>query len=195
MTKRRHAEGRTAATSPSSLSPVGRQGRDLADAMGDGLISRACRWSLGIAQLATGDLAGAVAQQREVIAEADGAHDVIWRCGGLFMQALTLAHHGDPGAAREAANSAIEAAAELGGFHLGMADAALVAATLAAGDVAAADDAIAAGWHHLSIQPKMAAIWIFTWRRPRWRAADLTAARRWADDTVAATTGLHRSLG
>ena len=179
---------------PIALRAAAEEGRDLADAMGDGFISRACRWSLGIEKLATGDLAGAVAHQREVVAEADAAHDVIWRCCGLFMLALTLAHHGDPGAAREAANSAIEAAAELGGFYPGMAYAALVAATLAAGDVAAADDAIAAGWHHLSIQPKMAAIWSVYVAQAALARGDLTAARRWADDTVAATTGLHQSL-
>ena len=98
-----------------------------------------------IAQGMTGDPVGAVAQLREVIAEADAAHDVYWGCSALFMQALMLAYHGDPSAAREAANSAVEAAAELGGFFPGLAYAGLTVATLAAGDVAAADDAIAAG--------------------------------------------------
>ena len=65
-----------------------------------------------------------------------------------------LAYHGDPSAARDAANAAVEAAAELGGFFPGLAYAGLTVATLAAGDVAAADDAIAAGWPHLSLQPK-----------------------------------------
>ena len=71
-----------------------------------------------------------------------------------------LAYYGDVSAARAAANAAIEAAAELGGFYPGLAYAGLTVAALAAGDVAAADDAIAAGWHHLSVQPKMAAIWM-----------------------------------
>ena len=61
------------------------------------------------------------------------------------MQALMLAYQGDPSAARDAANAAVEVAAELGGFFPGLAYAGLTAATLAAGDVAAADDAIAAG--------------------------------------------------
>ena len=64
----------------------------------------------------SGDLAGAVAQLGEVVAEADAAHDVFWRCCALFMQALMLAYHGDPSAARDAADAAVEAAAELGGF-------------------------------------------------------------------------------
>jgi hypothetical protein len=70
------------------------EGRDLADAIGDRFVSRGCRWCLGVAEGMTGDLAGAVAQLREVVAEADAAHDVIWRCSALFMQAFMLAYHG-----------------------------------------------------------------------------------------------------
>jgi DNA-binding CsgD family transcriptional regulator len=188
------AFGAVMAGDPIAVRAAADEGRDIADAMGDGFVSRACRWSLGVAQLMTGDLTGAIAQLREVVAEAEAAHDALWRCSGLFMEALTLAYRGDPGAAREAANSAIEAAAELGGFYPGLAYASLIAATLASGDVAAADDAIAAGWHHISIQPKMAAIWSVYVAHAALARVDLTAARRWANDTVAATTGLHLSL-
>ncbi len=38
------------------------EGRDLADAIGDGFHSRLCRVYLGVAQVFQGDLAGAVAQ-------------------------------------------------------------------------------------------------------------------------------------
>jgi len=70
----------------------------------------------------------------------------------------------------------------------------LTVATLAAGDVAAADDAIAAGWPHLSLQPKQAAIWIVYAAQAALARGDLTAARRLADDAVAATSGFHLSL-
>jgi DNA-binding CsgD family transcriptional regulator len=110
------------------------------------------------------------------------------------MQALLLAYHGHPSAARESANSAVEAAAELGGFFPGLAYAGLTIATLAAGDVAAADDAIAAGLPHLSLQPKQAAIWVAYAAQAALARGDLTAARRLADDAVAATSGLHLSL-
>ena len=145
---------------PIAIRAAAEEGRDLADAIGDRFASHGCRWSLGIAQGMTGDLAGAVAQLREVIAEADAAHDGYWRCCALFMQAFMLAYHGDLNAARQTANSAVEAAAELGEFFPGLAYAGLTVATLAAGDVAAANDAIAAGLPHLSLQPKQAAIWI-----------------------------------
>jgi predicted ATPase/class 3 adenylate cyclase/DNA-binding CsgD family transcriptional regulator len=179
---------------PIAVRAAAEEGRDLAEAMGDRFVSRACRWSLGIAQGMNGDVVGAVAQLREVVAEADAAHDVLMRCSANFMLAFMSAYHGDLSAARAAANSAIEAAAELGGFYPGLAYGALTVATLAAGDVAAADDAIAAGWHRLNIQPKMAAIWIVCVAQAALARGDLVAARRWADEAVAATSGFHQSL-
>ena len=93
---------------PIAAREAAEEGRDLADAIGDRLDSRQCRWVLGLAQWASGDLAGAVAQLREVVAEADAAHDVFWRFNGLFVQAHMLAYGGDVSAARAAADAAIE---------------------------------------------------------------------------------------
>jgi len=100
---------------PIAVRAAGGEGRNLADAIGYRFGSHGCRWCLGIAQGMTGDITGAVAQLREVIADADAAHDGYWKCCALFMQAFMQAYHGDLGAARETANSAIEAAAGLGG--------------------------------------------------------------------------------
>jgi len=179
---------------PIAIRAAAEEGRDLAVAIGDRFASHGCRWNLGCAQGMTGDSVGAVAQLREVIAEADAAHDVYWGCCALFMQATLLGYHGDPSAARDAANAAVEVAAELGGFFPGLAYAGLTVAALAAGDVAAADVAIAAGLPHLSRQPKMAAIWIAYAAQTALARGDLAAARRLADDAVAATSGFHLSL-
>jgi DNA-binding CsgD family transcriptional regulator len=70
----------------------------------------------------------------------------------------------------------------------------LTAATLAAGDVAAADEAITAGLPYLGIQPKQAAIWIAYAAQAAMARGDLAAARRLADDAVARTSGFHLSL-
>jgi predicted ATPase/class 3 adenylate cyclase/DNA-binding CsgD family transcriptional regulator len=179
---------------PIAVRAAAEEGRELADANGNRFASHGCRWSLAVAQGMTGDAAGAVAQLREVIAETYAAHDEYWWCCALFMQALMLAYHGHPTAARESANSAVEAAAELGGFFPGLAYAGLTIATIAAGDVAAADDAIAAGLPHLSLQPKQAAIWVAYAAQAALARGDLTAARRLADEAVSATSGLHLSL-
>ena len=55
-------------------------------------------------------------------------------------------------------------------------------------------DAIAAGLPHLSLQPKMAAIWIAYAAQTALARSELTAARRLADDAVEATSGFHLSL-
>jgi len=167
------------------------EGRDLADAIGNRFDSRACRWALGTALGLEGDLVGAVMHLQWVEAEADASRDVLWRTSALFMQAIMQGWHGEVGAAMEAANSAIEAAAQLGGFYPGLAYAGLTFAALAAGDVAAAGDAAAACRFHLRAYPKMAAIWTGYSAYAALARGELTAARRWADEAVAATTGAH----
>jgi predicted ATPase/class 3 adenylate cyclase/DNA-binding CsgD family transcriptional regulator len=179
---------------PIAACEAAEEARDLADAIGDRPESRQCRWVLGLAQWASGDLAGAVAQLRELVAEADEAHDVFWRFNGLFVQAHTLAYHGDVSAARAAANAAVEHAAELSPWHEGLSLVALAAAALAAGDAATADDALAAGWHHISVQPAAAAPFTTYVAQAALARGDLIAARRWADDAVATTTGCHLSV-
>ena len=105
---------------PIAARAAGQEGRDLADAIGDRFYSRRCRWCLGIAQLVQGDLVGAVAQFRAVVAEAETAHDVFYTAQGLTGQGVVLAYQGETGAARAAADSAVEAAGELGGTSRAM---------------------------------------------------------------------------
>ncbi len=188
------ALGAIATGEPLAIRAPAEEGRAIAESIGDWTISRRCRWAVGIALLMAGEIDDAVAQLREVVAECDEAHDVVWRCSALFMLALTLAHHGEPIAARKAACAAIDDAADLPGFYSGLAHAALTASALAAGDVAAADEAIAAGWHLLAVQPNMMAIWNIFPAQAALARGDLTAARRQADHIVATTTGLHLSL-
>ena len=188
------AYGAAVAGDPITARAVGEEGRDLADTIGDRFASRGCRcWGLGAAQMMQGNLVGAAAQFREVVAEADAAHDVVWRFNGLQILAHVLAYQGDTSAARAAATAAIEAAAELGEVAEGGGYVALAVAALAAGDVAAADDALAAGWQHISVQPEVAAIYSAYVAQAALARGDLTAARRWADDAVAAATGWHLS--
>ncbi|MCV7170768.1 LuxR family transcriptional regulator [Mycobacterium manitobense] len=188
------AFGLTMEGDPVAIRAAAEEGRDVAAAIGDTFSSHACRWCLAVAQGMTGDVAGAVAQLGEVVTDAETADDVYWQCCALFMQALMLAWHGDLVAARESASASVEVAAGLGGYFPGLAYVGVTAAMLAAGDVPAADDAIAAGLPHLSLQPKLAAIWIAYAAQAPFARGDLTAARRLADDAVAATSGFHLSL-
>ena len=164
------------------------EGRDLADAIGDGFNSRQCRWCLGAAQAYQGDLVGAAAQFAEVVAEAKAAHDVLVEANSLGFQGSVLALQGDTGAARAVADAAIEAASEVGELHAGVAYGALAAAALAAGDVATALDAIEA-WPHLSALPQMAGVRRRFGAEAALAGRDLLAARHGADEAVTIATG------
>ena len=128
-------------------------------------------------------------------AEAEAAHDEIWRADSLAFQGVALAYQGDTGAARAAADAAAEAAAELGGLTAGMAYSALAIAALAAGDAATAQDATETAWPHVSVLPAMAAVGRAVSAQAALAGGDLLAARRWADDAVATTTGWYLIVG
>ena len=128
------AQGAAIAGDPLAARAAAEEGRDLADAIGDGSNSRQCRFWLGSAQGASGDLAGAVTQLGEVAAESEAAHDEIWRVSSLGTRGTVLAYQGQAAAARAAAEATLEAGAELGGFFVGMGYHVLALAALAAGD-------------------------------------------------------------
>jgi predicted ATPase/class 3 adenylate cyclase/DNA-binding CsgD family transcriptional regulator len=185
------ANGALVAGDPIAARAAAEEGRDLADAIGDRFVSRQCRYCLAMAQLYQGDLAGAAAQFDQVVAEAEPAHDEIWRLFGLAGQGAVLAWQGEVSASRAAADACVEAASELGGYFAGLAYSALVAAVLAAGDVATALDATEAAWRHLSVLPRTAATMRANIAQATLAGGNLSAARRWADDAVATTTGWH----
>jgi predicted ATPase/class 3 adenylate cyclase/DNA-binding CsgD family transcriptional regulator len=179
---------------PIATRAAAEEGRDLADAIGDRFDSRQCRYSLGFAQLWRGDLAAAVAQFRELAAEAEAAHDVLYHVDGFAMQGFVLAYQGDTGAARAAAAAAVAAASELVGPVAGTAYGALLVAALAAGDVATAQDAAEAAWQHMSVTPGVAATIRANNAQVALAGGDLSAARRWADDAVTTTTGWWQAV-
>jgi len=178
---------------PIALRAAAEEGRDLADATGDRFGSRRCRVRLGLAQLLQGDLAGAVAQFAAVADEAEAAHDEIFRADGLALQGVALAYQGDTAAARAAADAAVEATAELGGFKAGLAYWALAVVALAAGDVAMARDATEAAWPHASAPPQTAAPGRIYKAQAALAGGDLVAAARWSDDAVSTATGAFLS--
>jgi DNA-binding CsgD family transcriptional regulator len=165
------------------------EGRDLADAIGDRFDARRCRFGLGLAQLLQGDLAGAVAQFAAVAAEAEAAHDEIFRVDSLAGRGIALAYEGDTAAARAGAWAAVEAAAEFGGIKAAFAYGALAIAALAAGDAAAALDATEAAGPHVSALPRTTAMQRVIAAQAALAGGDLVVARRWADDAVSATRG------
>ena len=177
---------------PITARALAEEGRDLAEAIGDRFRSRQCRYCLGMAQVFQGDLVGATAQFGELVAEAQAAHDGLVEVQSLAGQGMGLACQGDAAAARAAADAAIEAAAELGGFYAVMGYAALATAALAADDVAAAQEAIEA-CPDLSALSQMAAPQRVISAWAALARGDLVAGRRWADEAVTSATGYYLS--
>lgn len=176
---------------PMGVLQSAQEGRDIARSIGDQFTARHCCWNIGMARLCSGDLKGALHQFDEVMADADAYQDPIFSVGGRFGRSMALAFHGQTAAAVSTAAAAAEQAAELSDSLTGFTYAGLALAALAAGDVAAAEQASEAA--RLSLRPELRAL---HWN-PRAEVAlargNLAAARRAADDAVSTTTGSNAS--
>ena len=182
----------TGAGDPILTRAAAEEGRAVADTIGDEYNSRMCRWCVALSQMWQADLAGAVAEFRELVAESEAAHDEIWRVASYMSLGHVLAYYGDTSAARAAAVAAVEGSADFGEFNLGFAYAALAVATLAAGDVEASAQAGEAAWKLMNVQPELAVVNVIPLAQLALARGDLTAARRWADDAVAVAPRMHR---
>lgn len=177
---------------PSTTRTAAEEARDLADAIGDGVDSRESRQSLGWAQLTQGDLVGAATQFEEVVAEAIASHDLYNVPGCHQGLGTALAFKGDLDAARAAGRAAIDAAAENGGFFLGLGHGVLALAALAEGDIDTAQEASETAWQHMSVQPQLAAAQrAFNQTEVALAQGDVATAGRLADEAVAAGVGWH----
>ncbi|WP_419538704.1 LuxR C-terminal-related transcriptional regulator [Mycobacterium colombiense] len=188
------AYGAIAIGEPIAARATAEEGRDLADAIGDRLDSRQCRYWLANAQLYQGDPAGAAPHFRAIADEAEAAHDLIYMVYGLAGECYALAWHGEVHAARCVIDAALEPASELQGFIEGLAYSALGSAALAAADVALARDACEAAWRELGIRPGQAAVQRAYNAQAALAAGDTDTARRWADDAVSTTAGWHLAV-
>ena len=173
---------------------AGEEGRELADAIGDQFSSFQCRvWGIAAGRAGLGDLPGADAEYREMLADANAAGDSLVRFHVLMTQSFALGWQGKTAAARAAAEAAIESAAELGVVIEGLGYIALGAAHLAAGEVAAAKDAHTQGYSRIQDTD-------FSLTNMRWgaeielAAGDVGVARHLADQAVSAAAGFLRTM-
>ena len=173
---------------PVAAQVAAEEGLRIADGIGDGFVSRQCRYVLGWAQILCGDVTGAVARLREVVEECTAAHDVTFSVGVSATRAHALAYLGDPGAARMAAEALRQSASEVLESFEGVVYSAFGAVHLAAGDASAAWEAYEAARERTAMHPQTASIYNWAALAPL-ACGDLAAARRWADDVVSATKG------
>jgi predicted ATPase/class 3 adenylate cyclase/DNA-binding CsgD family transcriptional regulator len=179
---------------PSAALQAGEEGYRVADEIGDQFISRMCRfWGIGTARLMRGELTAAAAQFRELVTEAQAAHDPFGQLAALSHLAHALAHLGDTTAARVAATTATELGAEFGGFAEGVGHAPLARAALAAGDVAAATEASEVARQRMSAHPLPSAN-INPIAEIALARGDLMMARRYADEWVSLARGANQAM-
>jgi DNA-binding CsgD family transcriptional regulator len=171
---------------------AGKEGRELAEVIGDRFAAGQCRvWGIGGPLAMFGDLASADAELRELIVAAEAAGDPLTVFNGLITQNFILGWQGRTAEACAASEAAVETAAGLGVVIENLASLSLGVAQFVAGDIAAANRTHAHAYSRLPIVG-------FTSNNMRFRAeiylatGDLVAARRWADDAVSATAGFHR---
>ncbi|MBB5161399.1 putative ATPase/class 3 adenylate cyclase/DNA-binding CsgD family transcriptional regulator [Mycobacterium sp. AZCC_0083] len=176
---------------PTIAITAGEDGRDVADANGDGYSSLGCRFWRGMGLMMRGDLADAGAELRAVTAEADKGHVAVMYSLGLFGHGLVLALQGEADAARACARAALHAAAGVVGYE-DLAYVGWACAALAAGDAAQAREASEAAWRYRVPLREVLTRAIIPMSEALLGCGDLLAARAWADDTVAMTMGWHR---
>ena len=179
---------------PIAVRAAGEEGCRLADSIGDRPNSRLCRFDLAWGQVFEGDLNGALAAFRALIAECEADHDELLKPSCRMGLSVVLAHQGEVDAARAGADAALETASGLDEYFQGMGHAAAALAALAAGDVGAAHDASERAWQLLRVaQPEMASVQrAFNAVEVALAEGDLAQARRVTDEAVSVATGAHR---
>lgn len=185
------AYGAFYAGDPTAGLAASREGLQLAEQIGDHFHARSCRWTLGLAQMMKGELSEAVRQFGAVTADADAAHDVLFKWGSRLALCNALAFCGDTDAATAAGNASLAAAGNLWPYNEGFSYALLATAAVAAGDVAAAAEASEAAQQRLSVQGELAGANTNPMAEVALARGDLVTAGRWADQEVAASAGWH----
>lgn len=174
---------------------VGEQARSLADATGDGYLSRTCGWFLGLGHTFQGNLDTSVDLLSGVIAEAAAMRDILSECAARVILANTLAYRGDTDSALDNVHAAIDlVTADANPAHAGIAYASLAFVNLSAGNLTTAGPASDSATRSYGpsqagsiLDPNMAA-------QIAWLQGDLDTARCLADAAVSVTGGGYRAM-
>ncbi len=184
----RQAYGAFMAGDIAAADAIAREGRDIADEIGDHFNSRQCRWFLIDAQGLRGELESALALVPDFIVEADEAHDVMSKAIGLMIEMTLLAWHGDGDGACAAGRLCMEASTELAGFFDQGVYVTFALACLARGDAAAAWEAVQKAQCTTINRPAELTNLTFLGQAAL-ATGEFTHARRWLDEAVSSVQG------
>ena len=179
---------------PISACAAAEECRDLADALGDRFASWQSRVWLGIALYMLGDLDEAGRVFLPLAEEGAVTGDLTMTVFGNIGVGRVHTYQGRPGAVRACGETALAAAAAMGGYLEDTTYAVLANAGLAGGDGPAAKEACEAGWRHTVPQRAVFSRSLNPMPEALLACGELVAARRWADDTVAVVPAWHKMV-
>jgi predicted ATPase/class 3 adenylate cyclase/DNA-binding CsgD family transcriptional regulator len=174
---------------PVAIIAAAREGRDLANSIGDDFNARRCRLALGVLRLYQGDLARAAAEFRDIGSDAEAAHDPFSRVSAAVNEAFSLAWIGDVDGAQTAVDTVVEERTQVGEFIDRIVYAAIGLIRLGEGNATAAREAYEAAFQRTPLTPATALAYGPSALAPL-ACGDLATARCWADDVVAASEGV-----
>jgi predicted ATPase/DNA-binding CsgD family transcriptional regulator len=173
---------------PAEARFLAEEGLALAEQTGNHLFSRMCRTWLGSALSMQGELSASKEMLSELAAEVDAARAGEWRVFGYASLGATLAYLGQTDDARQACETSIAAAKELGIVEYEAAGyGSLAIAALAAGDQVASRRAGETCLQIWSAMPEVSAMFSSRVAEAYLASGDLTTARKRADEAVTAT--------
>lgn len=177
---------------PATAESAAAEGLRIADGIGDGFVSRQCRYVLAWSQVLRGDLAGAVPRLRVLGEDYAAARDAMFSVHVSNLEAIALAYQGCADESRSIAQLTLRRASDFFDSTTAATYAGLAHVHLAAGDATAAAAAYDAARELTGLYPQTAPLY-------NWAAlaalvcGDLTGARRWADEVVSVTTAWSRA--
>lgn len=168
------------------------EGRGVAEAIGDGFVSRHCRIWLATAMGWRGGVRGADDVLRGVGEAAHAAGEPMLELFALTAESSWFAFEGRASAARTKSEEARETSIAMGGFHEDKIHITAALAALAAGQgaEAKAESESAIGQTVPEQMPYIRALTPMT--LALLACGELAAARRWVDETVALTAGNYQ---
>ncbi|WP_235192590.1 helix-turn-helix transcriptional regulator [Mycobacterium asiaticum] len=177
---------------PVAADELGREGAEVAGALGDWLNEHWCRWSVGMSQMFRADLDGAIDTFRNVLADCETDGNMLGNMLCLISMGCALVYRGDVAAARDAGHAAMATGAQLDAM-LELAAATVVAiAAVADGDAEAASAISAKIWDHPGVhRGTVAAPAVALGAHVD---GDLVKAQQLADEAVATLAGWHQML-
>ncbi len=165
------------------------EGRDVAEAIGDGFVSRHCRVWLAIALAWRGGVTAGDAVVRGLSEEAHAAGERMLELFALTCESNSFAFQGDVSSARAKAKEAREVSLSMGGFHEDTMHLLSGLAALAAGDAAEAKAECESAMAHTVRKRALYQRALTPMTEALLACGELAAARRWADDTVTLVPG------